>query len=304
MRIFVTGGSGFVGRYLVPRLGEAGHELCLLLRPGRPAPPPAGPALEVVAGDPLRAGPWWSALQDCDAAVNLVGEPVHGRWTSRKRTLLRDSRLMPLRHLVAALPTDRPFVLLSASAVGYYGDAGEQVLTEDSPPGSDFLARLARDWERLALRAAGPDRRVVITRLGAVLGAGGGGLAEMIRALRRGTGAVLGSGRQWFSWIHQEDLARAVLHLLEDGAAEGAYNLGSPHPMRQAEVARTLAALLRRPVGRAIPAAALRLTLGGFAEALLASQRMVPRRLLEAGFEFGHPELEPALREVLGRDGG
>lgn len=303
MQIFVTGGSGFVGSHLVPHLVQAGHGVTLLLRPkpGRRLALPDG--VRVVEGDPMRAGPWREALGECDAAVNLIGEQIHGRWTAAKKARLRETRLLPLRHLCAAIPRGREFTLLSASAVGYYGSPGEREIDEGAPAGSDFLARLAREWEAQALAAEAAGARVIITRLAMVLGAHGGALPEMIRQMHKLTGGIIGSGRQWVSWIHEDDVARAVCHLLQRRESRGAYNLGSPRPVRQIELAGTLGRLIGRPAGMPTPAAMLRLAVGEFAEVLLASQRMQPRRLLEEGFEFRYPELREALQEILQRQG-
>jgi uncharacterized protein (TIGR01777 family) len=275
-----------------------------LVRPGigRKRPLPSG--VEVIEGTPMQWGPWWEAVQDCDAAVNLVGSSIKGWWTEQNQALIRTSRLIPLEHLAHAIPSDLPFAVVSASAVGYYGDAGERELDESAPHGRDFLATLARDWESMAEGAAGPQSRVATTRLGVVLGADGGALPGMVKAMKRFAGGILGTGRQWVSWIHEEDLARAILLLLERPDAQGAYNLSSPKPIRQADFARTLARHLRRPAGVPTPAFAIRMTLGGFADAVLFSQRMVPKRLLEAGFEFRYPTLEAALTEIFRRQPG
>ena len=302
MKIFVTGGTGFVGSYLAPYLVGKGHEITLLVRRGvqRQRPPPTSTA--IVEGDPMQPGPWWDAVGGCDAAINLVGESIQGRWTHAKKDRIRQSRLVPLRHLAQALPRERPFTLVSASAVGYYGDTGDREVEESAPAGNDFLAELAQTWEARAESARGAQTRVFTTRFGLVLGAHGGALQEMMKAMRRFLGGILGSGNQWVSWIHQEDLARAMLFLLEDAKADGPYNFSSPNPVRQAEIARTLSRLLHRPAGIPTPGAAVRFALGGFADAVLFSQRMVPRRLLDGGFEFRHPTLPEALAEILERE--
>jgi hypothetical protein len=299
MRIYVTGGTGFVGRHLVSRLTEAGHEPWLLVRPAR-GPRPTLPArVRVIEGNPMVPGPWWDAVAECDAAINLIGEPIHGYWSPEKRARIRDSRLAPTGLLVAHVPRQRPFALISASAVGYYGDSGERILDEASPPGRDFLASVAQAWEQTAIQAAEGGARVTVTRFGVVLGRGGA-LDEMIKGLRGPRNGVLGNGRHWVSWIHQDDLAAAILFLLSNEHARGPFNLCSPHPVRQSELARTLGRLTGQARGLPTPAKAVRLALGGFADALLASQRMRPKALLEAGFEFGFPQLEAALRDILG----
>ncbi len=302
MKIFVTGGTGFVGTYLVPYLERNGHQITLLVRPGAQRQRLLPEGAEIVEGDPMQVGPWWDAVGDCAAAINLVGESIQGRWTHTKKDQIRQSRMVPLRHLVKALPREQPFTLVSASAVGYYGDTGDREVEESAPAGNDFLAELAETWEDRAESARNAQTRVFTTRFGLVLGARGGALGEMMKAMRRFMGGILGSGNQWVSWIHQEDLARAMLFLLENAKADGPYNFSSPNPVRQAEIARTLSRLLHRPAGIPTPGAAVRFALGGFADAVLFSQRMVPRRLLDGGFEFRHPTLPEALQEILGRE--
>jgi uncharacterized protein (TIGR01777 family) len=298
MRIFVTGGTGFVGAALLPALRARGHGVVLLRRRGEGGPPlPEG--VEVVEGDPMRRGPWWDPLEGCDGAVNLAGAPVFQRWDARAKVLIRESRLATTRNLVACLPKGRPFALVSASGIGIYGDAGETELDETSPPGDDFLARVAREWEEEALRGERRGARVALARLGIVLGRGGGALEPMVRATRRFAGGPLGTGRQWTAWVHREDAVGALLFLLEQASARGPYNVCAPEPARQADVARALGRVLRRPSFVPAPAFALRALLGECAGVILASQRARPARLLEAGFLFRHPNLEESLRDLL-----
>ena len=298
MRVFVTGGTGFLGSRLVPLLRERGHRAVLLVREGTAAE--RVPACdEVVRGDPLRWGPWWRAAAGCDAAVNLAGEPIYGKWTNERKLLIRESRVAATRNLVDAIPQGIPFTLVSASAVGVYGDAGDRLLDETAPPGDDFLARLARDWEAEAARARDEGARVAIGRLGVLLGPGGGVLARLERMARRFSGGIVGSGRQWVSWIHREDAARALVFLLEGAGLEGVFNVASPNPVRQADMARTLARIAGRPAPTRTPAFAVRLALGELASVVLASQRMVPKRLLDAGFAFRFPDLENALKDIF-----
>lgn len=298
MKIFVTGGTGFVGSRLVPFLLEQGHGVILLVRPGEIRTGLPGGA-QVVEGEPSRAGPWWDALGTCDAALNLAGAPIYGRWDAAKKALIRESRVLTTHNLVAALPRQGPFSLLSTSAVGIYGDAGDRELDEAAPLGSDFLARVAQDWEAEALCGRDAGARVVLQRFAVVLGPGGGALEQLASMTRKFLGGPVGTGRQWFSWIHREDLVRAILFLLERPELEGVFNLCAPNPVRQLDLARTLGRVLGRPALTPAPAFAVRLVLGEFADAVLFSQRMVPRRLQEAGFHFLFPDLEPALRQIL-----
>lgn len=305
MRVFVTGGTGFVGRRLLPALLAAGHEVLLLARAEESRPSlPEG--VEVVVGDPGTWGPWWGGAAGCDAAVNLAGSPIMARWDARTKARIRESRLATTRHLVQALPRERSFALVSASGIGIYGDAGERELDEASAPGDDFLARVAREWEAEARTAEGRGARVALIRLGVVLGPDGGALPEFLRAARF-LGGPLGSGRQWMSWVHREDVIRAILFLLDRPDLSGPFNVCAPEPTRQRDLARTLGRLLNRPALLPAPALALRLVLGESAKVALSSQRARPRRLTEAGFSFRFPSLAPALQEVLTRlraDGG
>ncbi len=296
MTVFVTGGTGFVGRHLVEHLRSRGHRVVLLVRPGPPRDLPE--CDRVVEGDPSRWGPWWGEVRRCHAAVNLAGEPIHGRWTPDKKIRIRDSRVLTTRNLVDAIPPGRPFVLFSASAVGVYGDAGERKLDETAPAGRDFLARVAREWEAEALRARDKGARVVIGRLAVVLGPGGA-LVRMQELAGKGLAGPLGGGRQWVSWIHRGDAARAVVFLLERRDLEGVFNVAAPEPVRQAEFVRAAAEAAGRRPGPPVPALAVRLALGEAATVVLSSQRMVPRRLLEAGFRFRFPKLRPALEDAL-----
>ncbi len=302
MNIFVAGGTGFVGSFLVPYLLRQGHNVQLLIRPNisRRYSIPRG--AEVVNGDPLRKGPWWDALTNCEAAINLVGESVTGRWTDKKKALIRESRLSALWRLIDAIPKNKEFTLLSASAVGIYGDAGERELDESAPIGHDFLANVAREWEGLALRAKSNGTRVIVTRFGVVLGPRGGVVEEMAKGMKRFVGGILGPGTQWVSWIHQADLARAICFLLENPDSAGTYNVCSPNPVRQADLARNLGRLINRQPGFPNPVSMVRLALGGFADVVLSSQKMVPKALLDTGFSFRFPTLEEALNEIVSHE--
>ncbi len=298
MKIFVTGGTGFVGARLVPFLADEGHAVVVLRRPGESAPEfPAG--VESVEGDPMSRGRWWEPVEGCDGAVNLAGAPIFQRWNTRTKALIRESRLATTRNLVAYIPKNRPFALVSASGIGAYGDAGETELDESSPLGTDFLASVAGEWEGESLRAESRGARVTLARFGIILGRGGGALQQMAKATRWLAGGALGSGQQWMAWVHREDVARGIAFLLENAETRGPYNFCAPEPARQIEVARTLGRVLRRPTLAKVPAFALRLVLGEFAGVALGSQRARPSRLLEAGFPFAFPDLEAALRDIL-----
>ena len=298
MKIFLTGGTGFIGSRLTEFLVGSGHQVHLLVRE-KERQPPTETAITVSVGDPTRPGPWWQPLQQCDAAVNLAGHPIFNRWTPAVKELIRDSRVATTRNLVAALPENPPFTLVSASGVGIYGNCAERQLDETAPPGADFLARLAREWEAEAHRAEAKGARVALMRLGAVLGPDGGAMPELVRNVQQLRTGRLGSGKQWLSWIHLEDAVAGCRFLLENAGLRGAFNFTAPEPRRQADFARTLGNLLGRHKLMPAPMFALRLALGEAAELALFSQRGIPRRLTEAGFRFQHPLLESALKDVL-----
>ncbi len=301
MKVLITGATGFLGRRLCEHLREQGYRPSALARdPER--------ALRAL---PLEEAHRWSAdrrppaeaLAGVDAVVHLAGETIAGRWTPEKKQRIYESRVRGTRHLVEGLaqldPQDRPKALVSASAVGYYGDRGEELLTEDVPAGEGFLAEVCRDWEREAQRAEGLGLRVVLLRFGIVLGRDGGALPQMLRPFRMGLGGPLGSGRQWWAWVHRDDAVGLIAFALGNETLAGAVNVVAPERVRQKRFARTLGKVLRRPAWLPVPAWALRIALGEFAETLLASTRAVPYKAQRAGYRFRFPRLEEALREIL-----
>lgn len=298
MRVLVSGSTGLLGSALVPRLRLEGHDVVRLLR----RPPPLGPfeAFWDPAAGQIDAG----AIEGFDAVIHLSGENLAGgRWTDSRKRILRGSRVDTTRLLAGALAraTQKPRVLVSASAVGYYGDRGDERLAESATVGSGFLATLCRDWEEAAAAAAEAGIRVVALRTGVVLSASGGALPALLPVFRLGLGGPLGDGAQWLSWISVTDLLRSIEHVLADGSIRGAVNTVSPSPVTNREFTRTLGRVLRRPAVLPVPAPALSLLFGEMARAtLLASQRAVPARLVETGFEFAYTEFEPALRHALG----
>ncbi len=298
MNILITGGTGFVGSRLSPRLVEKGHQVGILTR-RRPNHPGLLPKVEYVEGDPTLPGPWQKAVAEYDVLVNLAGASLFGRWTPELKRLIRESRILTTRYLVEAIPPNSGKVLFSTSAVGYYGFHEDEELDEFSPPGNDFLAMIGRDWESEAMRAQEKGVRVIVTRFGIVLGRGGGALQQMITPFRWFVGGPLGSGHQWLSWIHIDDLVEALIHLLGSPDSAGPFNLTSPHPVQNRDFAKTLGRVLRRPSWMPAPALMIRLALGEFGSVILKGQRVIPRRLVESGFSFRYPELEQALRNLL-----
>lgn len=292
MRIGVTGASGFLGQRLVPALRAAGHEVARIGR-GADSDVLWSPSSGQI--DPARCA-------GMDAFVHLAGANVGQRWTATHRRDVRDSRVLgtALIARTAAALAPRPRVLVCASAVGIYGDAGDAVLDESSPSGSDFLADVGRTWEAAADPARQAGIRTVHLRFGVILSRRGGALARMLPIFRVGGGGRLASGRQWMSWISMEDAVGAVQCALECEALMGAVNAVAPSPVTNAEFTETLARVLRRPALFPVPALALNLMFGEMARGtLLASQRVIPRQLLAAGYAFRHATLEPALRAAV-----
>ena len=313
MRIAIAGGSGFLGRALTDRLAAEGHLVTIL---GRQAPGPRtagaqGPAEPPKAPSPARIpwlpdgtiGPWAAALDGADAVVNLAGESIGaGRWSAARKARIRDSRVLATRSLVGAIQkaAQPPRVLISGSAQGYYGSRGDKILTEESGPGRDFLAGVCVQWEEEARHARPAVKRLVLVRSGLVLDAREGALPPMLRPFRFFAGGPLGSGRQYLSWIHREDWVSLVRWALLTDGVEGPLNLTSPNPVTNAEFARTLGKVLRRPSVMPAPAVALRLALGEMADGLLlCSQRVLPARATALGFAFRFPDLGAALGDLL-----
>ena len=278
MRVVVTGGTGFIGRVLAARFLAEGDDVVVPRR-----------------GDT-------SGVDGADVVVNLSGEPIAQRWTDAARRRIEESRTEGTRRLVAAIASAkaRPSVLISASAVGYYGARGDEELDEEAPPGDDFLARLCVRWEEEAAAAAALGVRVVRIRTGVVLAADGGALAKMLPAFKVFAGGPVGSGMQWMSWIHRDDLVSLFLFALRSVAVAGALNGTAPAPVRNRDFTSAVGAALHRPAVFPAPAAALRLVFGEMATILLDGQRVVPKRALSIGFSFRHPDLGSALHEALG----
>jgi uncharacterized protein (TIGR01777 family) len=253
--------------------------------------------------DPLGSPPPPEALSGAAAVIHLLGEPVSQRWTPEAKQRIRDSRVLSTRHLVSALRALdddlRPAVLVSQSATGYYGPRGSEQLAEDASPGNDFLAGVVRDWEREALKAA-PACRVVVTRTGVVLSPDGGALAKMLPFFRAGVGGPVAGGRQYVPWIHIDDLVAALLFCVERPALAGPVNATAPRPVDNAELSKALGKALHRPAVLPVPGFALKLLYGEMSEIVTTGQRAVPKQLEQAGFGFSQPEIEPALRDVLG----
>ena len=299
MKVFMTGGTGFVGTYLAKRFLSEGHSVTILTaNAGEQALKISG--LSYLEGNPTLEGEWQKAVAGHDVIVNLAGASIFSRWTEKQKNILRSSRMLTTRNLVNALPKDASHItFFSTSAVGYYGFHADEELTEASPAGTDFLARLAEDWEREALKAQQKGARVIITRFGIVLGKSGGALGQMIPLFKFFLGGPLGSGRQWFSWIHMHDLAEAFIFLLAKKDISGPVNICSPQPVRNRELGDAIGRVLHRPSFMPAPGFMIKLILGEFGSVLLEGQRVIPRRLLDAGFKFRYPDIDEALKSIV-----
>jgi hypothetical protein len=297
VRVFLTGATGLIGRALAASLVEDGHEVVALSRSEAPSGLPQG--TRTVKGDPAVVGAWQEELSRCDACVNLAGEPVSGgRWTDERRKRIRDSRVLATRNVASVIGAGGPPVLVSGSAIGYYGPCGDEVVDESFPAGNDFLAHVALEWEE-ATRTAARRARVVLVRTGIVLSPDGGALPRLALPFRMFVGGPIGDGGFWQSWIHVDDQVGILRMALENAAADGPVNATAPDPVRNRDLARSLGRVLGRPSLLVAPPAAVRAVLGEMAEVVLASQRVVPRKALSLGYRFHWPALEPALRDLL-----
>jgi uncharacterized protein (TIGR01777 family) len=299
MKVFVTGGTGFVGTFLSEALALAGHDITILTRK-KEHPTPAHSRLRFVTGDPKQEDAWMAEVPKHDWVINLAGASINTRWTDEAKKTMYDSRVLTTKNLVAALAAgDRRQLFCSTSAPGYYGPRGEEELTEESPPGDDFLAKLAVDWETEALKAQDLGIRTVVTRFGIVLGQGGGLLEKLVPLFKNFLGGSVGSGQQWLSWIHQQDQVRAFLFLLEQPELAGPVNFTAPNPARNRDFAKALGRALNRPAILPAPAFMLHLALGEFADVILTGQKVLPQKLLAAGFQFQFSTIDQALQDIL-----
>lgn len=301
MKIFITGGTGFVGMTLTRKLVEQGHHVTVLTRKiTKDHKNKKG--VSFLEGDPVKKGAWQNTVADHEAFINLAGASIFKRWSKKAKALMRDSRVLTTQNLVEALKDrkGKETILISTSAVGYYGFHGDEVLEESSAPGNDYLASLGTEWEAAALQAENHGVRVVICRLGIVLGKDAGALGQMIPLFKIGLGSPLGSGDQWFSWIHEQDLANIYLFILGSKDLAGPVNCTAPEPVTNREFTQALGEALRRPIFMpSVPGFVIRIVKGEFGTVLLKGQRVIPKKLSEAGFHFEFPRIRDALDDLI-----
>jgi uncharacterized protein len=305
MKVAIAGATGFVGSRLVEKLQAQGYQVLVLSRDAAKAkrvfPASAYPNLEVVAYTPAESGVWQESIAGCDAVVNLAGVPIaEERWTAARQQAILDSRKLTTAKLVEAIANanPRPAVLVSASAIGYYGTSETAEFEENSFAGDDFLAAVCKEWEAAAQPVKNVGTRLVILRLGIVLGMGGA-LAKMLPAFKLFAGGPIGTGKQWFSWIHQDDVVNLIVYALQNSQVEGVLNATAPHPVRMHELSETLGVVLQRPSWLPVPSFALELLLGDGAKVVLEGQQVLPKQTLASGFQYQYPTLKLALEEIL-----
>ena len=304
MKIAITGATGLVGSRLVEKLNQEGHQILVFTRNPNKAqkvfPASAFSNLEIVQYTPQESGEWQKSVSGCDAVVNLAGEPIAERWSSQQKKAIMESRQIGTRKLVEAISMaeNKPQVLVSGSAIGYYGTSETTVFKEDSAPGNDFLAQVCQNWEAEAQKVTESGVRLVILRIGIVL-ANGGALGKMLGPFKMFAGGPIGSGKQWFSWIHRDDLVNLIFQAIQNSNMSGVYNATAPHPVRMNTLCQTLGNVMSRPSWLPVPDFVLELLLGDGAVVVLEGQQVLPENTKGAGFDYQYPELYPALEEIV-----
>lgn len=304
MKIAITGATGLVGSRLIEKLQQAGHEILVFTRNPSKAqklfPASVFPKLEIVQYTPQESGDWQQRVSGCDAVINLAGEPIAERWTSQQKQAIMESRQLGTRKLVEAIAmaAEKPQVLVSGSAIGYYGTSETTMFDENSPSGNDFLAQVCQNWEAEAKKVTELGVRLVILRIGIVL-ANGGALGKMIGPFKMFAGGPIGSGKQWFSWIHRDDLVNLISQAVERPEMSGVYNATSPNPVRMGKLCQTLGEVMNRPSWLPVPDFVLEILLGDGAIVVLQGQQVIPQRTQATGFNYQYSELKPALAEIV-----
>lgn len=298
MKIFITGGLGFIGRHLSNFLLNRGHQVAAVgTRPKQNLINHKN--FSYISADTTQKGGWQDELQNVDAVINLAGRSIFKRWNKSYKQLIYDSRILTTRNLVDALPTNKEITLCSASGIGYYGNRGDDILSESEANGNDFLAKVCGDWENETFQAEKKGIRVVTARFGVVLGKDGGAMEKMVPAFRFFVGGPIGDGLQWFPWIQLDDLISAMMFVLENKGVYGPINFCAPNPVRNRDLAKTMGKILNRPAFMPAPGLMIRLVLGEFGMTLLGSQRAVPEKLLGYGFNFKYPDIIEAIRHIV-----
>ena len=304
MKIAITGATGLVGSRLVAQLNQAGHSILVFTRNPSKAqrvfPGSSFSNLEIVQYTPQESGTWQQSISGCDAVVNLAGEPIAERWSPQQKRAIMDSRQLGTRKLVEAIAMaeQKPQVLVSGSAIGYYGTSENSAFDENSSSGTDFLAQVCQNWEQEAQKVTEYGVRLVILRIGIVL-ANGGALGKMIGPFKMYAGGPIGSGKQWFSWIHRDDLVNLICKAVEDSSMSGIYNATAPNPVRMSKLCQTLGEVMNRPSWLPVPDFVLEILLGDGAIVVLEGQQVLPKQTQQSGFEYKYPELKPALAEIV-----
>lgn len=297
MKILITGAAGFVGSQMIPFFLDRGHEIIGVDH--NPPPEKQNSMFRYIKADTTGPGEWQLAVAEADAVINLAGKNIFGRWNEATKRAILESRVKTTRNIVDAISGAKEAVLCNASAVGFYGDKGDDIIREDALPGNDFLAEVAVAWEKEASRALDKGVRVVLMRFALVMGKTGGALPTMLPAFKSFVGGPMGSGMHFMPWIHISDLMRAFVFVLDRPDIEGPVNCSAPNPVRNMEFARVLGSVLNRPALLRLPAFALRLIMGELGALMLESQRAIPAKLIENGFTFEYPRLEEALSDLL-----
>ena len=297
MKLFISGGTGFVGKVLTRYMLNMGHEVTCSGR--SPHMNMNHENFHYISTDTSQKGSWQEVLKESDAVINLAGASIFNRWTPQYKQLLYDSRILTTRNIVEGMNENKDTVLVSTSAVGYYGDGKDDILLENAPPGNDFLAKLGVDWEAEALKAKKKGCRVAIARFGIILGEDGGALKTMLPIFKFFLGGPLGTGKQWFPWIHIKDVIGAIALVVENSAISGPLNFTSPIPIRQKAFAKALGRRLKRPSFMPAPSFMVGLIMGELGASLMASQKAIPDQLIRHGYKFSFLEIDEALADIL-----